>query len=102
MKIQATQSVQLPLLGTVDNLEIRVNSFSLFPSSIEVFWKVSGEAVSKEGTITLPQELVSTWGTDDTVVKNYVLEQLGLVEDITPDPIIEIPVVEEILPTETI
>ena len=96
MKIQETQSVQLPLLGTVDNLEIRVNSFPLFPSSIEVFWKVSGEAVSKEGTITLPQELVSTWGTDDTIVKNYVLEQLGLVEDISI-----LPIVEEILPTET-
>jgi len=115
MKIQETQSVQLPLLGTVDNLEIRVNSFPLFPSSIEVFWKVSGEAITKEGTITLPQELVSTWGTDDTVVKNYVLEQLGLVEDTTPDPIIEepvvdttpdpvveVPIVEETLPTETI
>ena len=102
MKIQATQSVQLPLLGTVNNLEIRVNSFPLFPSSIEAFWKVSGEEISKEGTITLPQELVSTWGTDDTVVKNYVLEQLGLIEDTTPDPVIEIPVVEEILPTETI
>ena len=116
MRIQETQSVQLPLLGTVDNLEIRVNSFPLFPSSIEVFWKVSGETVTKEGTITLPQELVSTWGTDDTIVKTYVLEQLGLVEDITPDPVIETPVVEdttpdpvietppteEILPTETI
>ena len=102
MKIQETQSVQLPLLGTVDNLEIRVNSFPLFPSSIEVFWKVSGEAITKEGTITLPQELVSTWGTDDTVVKNYVLEQLGLVEDTTPDPVVEVPIVEEILPTETI
>jgi hypothetical protein len=102
MKIQETQSVQLPLLGTVDNLEIRVNSFPLFPSSIEVFWKVSGEAITKEGTITLPQELVSTWGTDDTVVKNYVLEQLGLVEDTTPDPVVEVPIVEETLPTETI
>jgi hypothetical protein len=84
MKIQETQSVQLPLLGTVDNLEIRVNSFPLFPSSIEVFWKVSGPIVSKEGVITLPQEIVSVWGTDDTVVKDYILEQLGLVEDTTP------------------
>ena len=99
MKIQETQSVQLPLLGTVDNLEIRVNSFALFPSSVEVFWKVSGETVSKEGTITLPHELVVQWGTDDTIVKDYVLQQLGLVEevvveDITPDPIIETPPTE--------
>ena len=95
MKIQETQSVQLPLLGTVDNLEIRVNSFPLFPSSIEVFWKVSGETASKEGIITLPQSVVDAWGTDDTVVKNYVLEQLGLVEDNTPNPVIETPPTEE-------
>ena len=97
MKIQATQSVQLPLSGTVDNLEIRVNSFPLFPSSIEVFWKVSGEIVSKEGIIVLPQEIVDAWGTDDTVVKVYILDQLGLVEDTTPDPVIETPVIEEVV-----
>lgn len=93
MKIQATQSVQLPLLGTVNNLEIRVNSFPLFPTSIEVIWQVSGETLIKEGTITLPAEIVSAWGTDDNVVKNYVLQQLGLVEDTTPDPVVE-PIVE--------
>lgn len=87
MKIQQTQSVQLPLLGTVDHLEIRVNSFPLFPSSIEVFWKVNGDTVSKEGTIVLPQEIVQNWGTDDTIVKEYILQQLGLVEDTAPDPI---------------
>lgn len=84
MKIQATQFVQLPLLGTADNLEIRVNSFHLFPSSIEVFWKVSGDIISKEGTIGLPQEIVQNWGTDDTIVKEYILQQLGLTEDTTP------------------
>lgn len=85
MKIQATESVQLPLLGIVDNLEIRVNSFPLFPASIEVFWKVSGETASKEGTIVLPTSIVSNWGTDDAIVKDYVLQQLGLTEDTTPD-----------------
>lgn len=99
MKIQETQSVQLPLLGVVDTLEIRVNSFPLFPSSIEVFWKVSGETASKEGTITLPQDIVDAWGTDDTVVKDYVLQQLGLVEkvaveDTIPEPVIETPPTE--------
>lgn len=88
MKIQQTQSVQLPLLGIADTLEIRVNSFPLFPSSIEVFWKVSGDVISKEGTIVLPQEIVQNWGTDDTIVKDYILQQLGLVEDTTPDPVV--------------
>lgn len=91
MKIQATQSVQLPLSGVVNNLQIMVNSFSLFPTSIEVIWQVSGETITKEGKMTLPQEIVSTWGTDDTIVKDYVLQQLGLVEDTTPDPVEEIP-----------
>lgn len=109
MKIQQTQFVQLPLLGIADTLEIRVNSFPLFPSSIEVFWKVSGDVISKEGTIVLPQEIVQNWGTDDTIVKEYILQQLGLVEDTTPDPVVTIPLpdpvddttpVEETLPTE--
>lgn len=95
MKIQATQSVQLPLTGVVDSLQITVKSFPLFPSSIEVTWQVSGETVTKEGTMTLPVEVVAAWGTDDTIVKNFVLQQLGLVEDTTPDPI-----VEETPPTE--
>ena len=101
MKIQATQSVQLPLLGIVDTLEIRVNPFDLFPTHIEVVWKVSGDTLSKEGTLILPQDIVHAWGTDDTVVKDYVLQQLGLVEevvveDITPEPINETPPTEEI------
>jgi len=105
-KIQETQSVHLPLLGTVNNLEIRVNSFSLFPSSIEVFWKVSGETVSKEGTLTLPRELISAWGTDDTIIQDYVLDQLGLVEEVivesTPytPPTKDITSTEETPPTE--
>ena len=91
MKIQATQAVQLPLSGVVNNLQIMVNSFSLFPTSIEVIWQVSGETITKEGKMTLPTEIVSAWGTDDTIVKDYVLQQLGLVEDTTPDPIVETP-----------
>lgn len=100
MKIQETQSVQLPLLGTVNNLEIRVNSFSLFPSSIEVFWKVSGETVSKEGTLTLPRELISAWGTDDTIIQDYVLDQLGLVEEVIVEPTPYIPPTKDITSTE--
>ena len=68
MKIQQTQFVQLPLLGIVDNLEITVNSFSLFPTTIEVLWKISGSTVTKEGSIQLPNEIVTSWGTDDTII----------------------------------
>ena len=82
MQITPTDFVQLPLDGTADTLEIRVNSFSLFPSQIEIFWKVSGINISKEGTIVLPQSIIDVWGTDDTIVQNYVFQQLNLTEAI--------------------
>jgi hypothetical protein len=80
MQITPTEFVQLPLDGTATELEIRVESFPLFPSQINVFWKVSGINVSKEGTIILPQSIIDVWGVDDTIVKEYVLEQLNLTE----------------------
>lgn len=92
MKIKETQFVQLPLSGTVNNLEIIVNSFSLFPSSIEILWKISGEVASKEGSMTLPNEIVTSWGTDDSLIADYVLTQLGLTLD---SIVIETPVVNE-------
>lgn len=82
MQINPTEYVQLPLDGVATELEIRVESFPLFPSQINVFWKVSGTDVSKEGSMPLPQSIIDVWGTDDTVVKEYVLEQLNLTEAI--------------------
>jgi len=82
MQIVPTNFVQLPLDGTADTLEIIVQPFPLFPTSVNVFWKVSGNGISKEGTMILPQSIIDTWGTDDNVVKNYVLQQLNLTEAI--------------------
>ena len=80
MNIQPTNSVSFPLGGEVNKLEIITNAFTLFPSEVSVTWKVSGDTVSKDGIIVLPQHILDAWGTDDTVVKNYVLFQLGLIE----------------------
>ena len=78
MQIVPTNFVQLPLDGTADTLEIIVQPFPLFPTSINVFWKVSGLDTSKEGVIALPEELIAEWGVDDTIVEMYVLQQLDL------------------------
>lgn len=80
MNIQPTNSVSFPLNGEVNQLDIVVNPFGLFPSEISVTWKVYGNSVAKDGVIILPQHIVDVWGTDDTVVKDYVLFQLGLTE----------------------
>lgn len=82
MNIQPTTSVSLPLNGEVNQLEITVDSFNLFPSQVTVTWKVIGNTVGKEGTIVLPQHILDAWGTDDTVVENYVLSELGLVKTV--------------------
>jgi hypothetical protein len=80
MNIQPTTSVSFPLDGEVNKIDINVNSFELFPSEVSVTWKVYGDTTFKTGIIILPQNVVDAWGTDDTIVKNYVLQQLGLTE----------------------
>jgi hypothetical protein len=82
MQITPTDFVQVPLDGTATELEIIVQPFPLFPTSISVFWKVSGINVGKEGTLVLPKSIIDQWGIDDNVVKNYVLQQLNLTEAI--------------------
>jgi hypothetical protein len=82
MQIVPTNFVQLPLDGTADTIEIIVQPFPLYPTSVNVFWKVSGINTSKEGIIVIPQSIVDSWGTDDSVVKNYVLQELNLTEAI--------------------
>lgn len=82
MNIQPTTSVSLPLNGEVNQLEITVNPFNLFPSQITITWKVIGDTITKEGIIVLPQNIVDAWGTDDTIVENYVLFELGLVKTV--------------------
>lgn len=81
MNIQPTTYVQLPLENEANQLDITINSFSLFPSEITVSWKLSGEAISKEGTMILPQSVIDVWGTDDAIVEDYVLQQLNLVKE---------------------
>lgn len=80
MQINPTQYVQLPLSKEVNQLEITVNPFSLFPTEITIIWTVSSEGFAKDGSMVLPQSIIDQWGTDDNVVKNYVLQQLNLTE----------------------
>jgi hypothetical protein len=80
MNVIPATSVNLPLGGEINELSISVNPFLLFPDSITITWKVTGSTISREGTIELPKSVIDNWGTDDTIVKNYVLQILGLTE----------------------
>jgi hypothetical protein len=44
------------------------------------YWVLLNEDSQKvaDGNIDIPEEILSQWGTDDTLVLDYILEQLGL------------------------
>jgi hypothetical protein len=95
--LQPTNTITYPLNWEAKSIEITVNAFPLFPDTVEVFWKLIGDSNSFSGSITIPNNIVSQWGTDDSVIQTYVLQQLGLSAE-TPEPTNN-PLTE--IPTET-
>ena len=96
--LQPTNVITYPLNWEANSIEITVNAFPLFPETVEVFWKLIGNSNSFSGSTTIPNSVVSEWGTDDSVIQAYVLEQLGLTEALTPvvpEPPTEEPTTEE-------
>jgi hypothetical protein len=92
--LQPTNTITYPLNWDAKSIEITVNAFPLFPDTVEVFWKLIGDSNSFSGSIIIPQDVVSEWGTDDSIIQTYVLEQLGLVEALE-SVIVEAPVIGE-------
>lgn len=99
--LQPTNTIIYPLNWVAKSIEITVNAFPLFPNTVEVFWKLIGDSNSFSGSITIPNNIVSQWGTDDTVIQTYVLQQLGLSEALTP-VVDETPTTEETTTEEPI
>lgn len=111
MNIQPTRSITYPMGSEVNQLEITINPFTLFPLNVTATWRVSGEGTSINGTLPIPQEKVQQWGTDDTIIESYVLSQLGLTKTVidetiqpVPEEVVETIVTEEetIVPQEVI
>jgi hypothetical protein len=97
--LQPTNTITYPLNWDAKSIEITVNAFTLFPNTVEVFWKIIGDSNSFSGSLTIPNNIVSQWGTDDSVIQTYVLSQLGLSEALTPI-VPEAPVVIDETPSE--
>jgi uncharacterized protein YycO len=87
------KSVNVPGKGAGEYLDLTVLSFSLFPSSISLYWAIKAESTSTdsegvevvsvgatltEGNLSVPEAIVSTWGTDDSVIADWSIEELGL------------------------
>ena len=87
--------VNVPGKGTGEYLDLTVLSFSLFPSTISLYWAIKGETTSTdsegaevvsvgatltEGNLSVPEAIVATWGTDDSVISEWAIAELGLVK----------------------
>lgn len=102
--IQSTNQFTYPLPWNIEKIKITVNTFPLFPDTVEVFWELIGGDFSKEGSMIIPHEIVLQWGTDDSVLEDYVIAQLNLtraaVEVVETPTVEQNPTVEETPPTE--
>jgi len=79
------EDVVVPTKGTGKYLEVRAITFDLTPTDgIQLYWAIYAEEVIfrgralLEGNLHLPQEQYELWGTDDTFVIDWTLEQLNL------------------------
>lgn len=90
--IQSTNTFIYPLGWNINSLEVTVNSFPLFPDTVEALWTLSGEDKTFSGSMIIPHEVVLQWGTDDTVLEDYVISQLNLTRAIIiEEPSVTIP-----------
>lgn len=88
--------VVVPTKGTGKWLQVKALNFDISPTNgIKLYWAVfsevlvpmgSGDPVSKpnqllmDGNLHYPQSEYDDWGTDDSVVTNWVMTQLGFTE----------------------
>jgi len=76
-------SVVIPTKGTAKYLDVKVLSFDISPTDgIILYWSVHDEngLMLLEGNMNFPQEQYDSWGTDDSVVSDWVMTELGFTE----------------------
>lgn len=83
---------------TVTKVATKIRWYMLnYPVSNMSYYELqteSGEMVSN-GNITIPQEVIDIWGTDDSIIENYIIGQLN-----TNNNEISLPEDLTLLPTE--
>lgn len=91
------QDVIIPAKGTAKYLNVRVLPFDLEPTTgITLYWALHKEgtdvqivdevetevvvpgAVLLEGNLNFPQSEYDNWGTDDSVVTDWAMNELGV------------------------
>jgi hypothetical protein len=78
----AIQPIPYPLnQGTATRMTVLVLNFSTDATTCTTYWQLlNDEGVQlSQGNYTLTEEQFLTWGTDNSVVDNYVAESIGVV-----------------------
>lgn len=91
------QAINVPTKGTGKYLDVLILNFAPFSSTVSLYWAIKSESSSVvdeeevfspgsvllDGNLTAPEEVVSAWGTDDSVIVNWVMEELSLSADLS-------------------
>lgn len=78
----AIEPVVYPLNeGTATRMTVLVLNFETTATTCTTYWQLLTEDGKQlaQGNYTLTEEQFATWGTDNSVVDNYVAEYLGVV-----------------------
>ena len=89
------QDVTIPTRGVASYLNVTALNFAITPTAgISLYWQLFEETTTTnaetqeeesssgkmllDGNLQLPQEQYDAWGTDDSVITDWVMEQLNL------------------------
>lgn len=79
--------VEFPIVGTATKLDVLVLGFKTDATSVSTYYSLVTADGKKclEGNYQLTEEEYAAWGTDNSVVDQYVADHLGVTIDTTPE-----------------
>lgn len=74
------EPIEIPTKGTAITLEVRVLTFSLNSDSATAYYALRSENsnILLEGNLEISSEVFLNWGTDDSIIEDFVLQALNL------------------------
>lgn len=74
------QIVPIPTTFVVTHVRISLSPFSLFATetTASVDYMINEDRAIDRKVVHIPPDIYAYWGTDDTFIVDYVLEQLGI------------------------
>lgn len=74
------QTISYGVLGEANQIEINVMPFVLGKIPQVQVLIMNDEKTFEEKFLTMPSNIYQTWGTDDQIIVDWVLDELGLIE----------------------